>query len=342
MGWLKTYLLVLAVGGGKHLWDLLLLQDLLQELQVRLVLVVAGVGLAEIRNERATARSDELGDGQRGADAHDVLQIQIGLAGVILRGLVVVGAVEEDHGEVLALGVGEQLLLELLEVVVARGLLQVAGEADLATALGVGLVILNFVQRLQTLGGNDSRAVGDIARDDHLGKEVLVHLAGLGAQTAEVGADLSEARGRLDGVDVRCNGLGDGVAQGAQAAHLLSGTHVPLEAGIQQGVGLADTGAELDPIGVLLHVVDAGGREPVAHGADRLVARQQHALHLVVAVEVFPVVLMAGGRHVHGDLLEPFRVALRQGDLEAEGFVGSGVMRVSPSYLLLVYRFICQ
>lgn len=129
------------------------LQDVLEELEVRLVSVVGLVRLGQIRNERASACGDVLRHGERSSNADNILAVEIGFATVGRGSLVIGGSFEGNNSVVLALGVRSDVGSEQLEIGVARRLLEVAAESNLAATLGVRLVV-DLVQALQALRGD--------------------------------------------------------------------------------------------------------------------------------------------------------------------------------------------
>lgn len=330
-------LLVLAVAGGDDLREFVLveLEDALEEVEEGLVVVFGGVWRAVVWDELAAAAGGEFGDWQGGADAEEVLQVEVCFAAVLRRGLVVEAAVEGDHGEVLPRREGGVFLEEFLQVVVARVLLEEAGEGDFAAALGVGHVAEGVVQVGQAAGGDGVLAVVQGAGGDGLED----HTAGLeegwfGSHGGAVGAHAAEACSRLDHVDVLGHGRGHGVLQGAQdagIARVVVGGGVPQEVGVEQRVGLVDGRAEVDPVGVLLVLGDAGGLQPAAHGGSAVITGHEQLLHLAIGAVMVAVVGVAGGRHVQQGLLEAGLVLLFQGNPQADRLVGGGRAIVSPA-----------
>lgn len=337
VSWLVSYLLVFAVRGRDHLRQVLLrqLEDLLQEVQVRLVLVVGRGGLVDVRDEIAQAAGRVLGHGQRRAQAEDVLQIEVGLAAVGGRVLVVAAAVELHDGEVLALGPRRQVALEQGQVGVARVFLQVAGEGDLAAAVRVGGVVADVVEVLQARRRDDlladERLVEAGAQTSPRQRTMGLARQGFRSRVLALRADVAEARGRLDHVDVLGQLVGHGVLESAQATDVRVVADIPAKLRVEQLVGDADRRTEVDPVGVLLDIADAGALQPGDHGVDGLVGRQQQALHLIVRLEVPAVARMARGRHVEHGLLEGVDIVLLQRDLQADGLVVAGSARESPA-----------
>ncbi len=311
------------------------LEDALEEVEEGLVVVLCRVRRAVVWDELAAAAGGEFGDGERGADAEQVLQVEVCFAAVLGRGLVVKAAVEGDDGEVLPDGERVVFLEELLQVVVAGVLLEETGEGDLAAALGVRDVPEGVVQVGQAAWRDGVLAVVQGSRGDGF-KD---HAAGLeegwfGAHRGSVGAHAAEACGRLDHVDVLGHGRRDGVLQGAQDAGIAGvvvGGGIPEKVGVEQRVGLVDGRAEVDPVGVLLVLGDAGGLQPAAHRGRAVVAGHEQLLHLAIGAVVAAIVGVAGGRHVQQGLLEAGLVVLLERNPQADRLVGIGGAIVSPA-----------
>lgn len=107
------------------------------------------------------------------------------------------------------------MLLEPFEIGIPGVFFEVTGEADLATGLGIGLVITDVVELLQTVWCDDGVAVGGVLGQGGCGEECLVGVLRLAAHGGTVRLDLAKASGGLDHVDVRDQGIGDGILQGA-------------------------------------------------------------------------------------------------------------------------------
>lgn len=326
----ESYLLVLAVGGGDHLRQVLVvhLDNVLEEVQVWLIVVVAGVGLVQIRDERGTASSAEFGHRDRRADTHDILQVQVGLAAVCRGVLVVEAAVVLDDSEVLAIGPRSKLLLEQRQVRVPGVLLEIAGERDLIAVVRVGFVVAHGVQVLQTLRGDGAVAVS--GRQSSL-TESLVRSLSLAVQSVAVCMELAEAGRRSNQVNVLDEIVGNRVLQRPKSLDMLHAVDVVLEVGIQQLIGSLHISIEGHPVGILLDVGDTSTLQPLPHSVDRCSARLQHALHLIVGAEVLAVVWVIRTRHLHQGVLETSDIALGEGDLQPDGLVATRCARVVPS-----------
>lgn len=328
-----AYLFVLSIGGRDDLGEVLLveLQHILEELKVRLIAVRVGIRLGQIRNEGTTASGAEFSNGQWSADTKNVLQVQVGLTAIGRGVLIIETAVEGGNGEVLALSPGSKVVLKVLQVSVARVLLQIAGEGDLAARVCIGLVITNVVKLLQTGGGNDRITVRDVLCNDSGSKGGHVQLGGLAVGNGLLGANLAKTGGRLDGVDVRGDRLGDVVLQCSETADVLHIADVPFELGIQEFVRGIDGSTEVDPVGILGKVGHAAVFEPLSNGINGVISGKKHALHLVVGGEVLAVAGVVGIRHLQDGLFEPSSILLREGDLQTNLSVAFRGTRIVPS-----------
>lgn len=307
-------LLVLAVRGRDDLGKVLLreLEHALEELKVGLVGAVRLIGLVEISDPRAASTSAVFSNRQGLGKTKHVLQIQVGLATVVGRGLIVQTAVELDNRKVLTHSLGQDILLKEGKVAVARVLLEVGSKCCLAAALGVGSVV-NLVELLQALGSDRSITVNsDVGRRSELDAEDL-------ALSLVVRADSSETSGRLNEVDVPGNLIWNGVLERAEnLARRALLADEPGKLGSEELVGNTDGGLEGYPVGISLEILDTGGLEPGRDRGNGLLAGHEHALHLLVRLKVLSVLCVRGGGDVHDGLLKACGIALLERDLELE------------------------
>lgn len=258
-----AYLLVLSVRGGDNVRQVLVvhLDDVLQEVQVRLVVVVVRVGLVQVWDKRCATTGAELGDWDRRADADNILQVEVGLAAVGHGVLVIQTTMIFNNSEVLALGVGGDILLKKSKIRIPRILLQVAGESHLVAIGSISLVVTDFVQVFETLRRNGVVAVS--TGRQHGLAELLISSLGLAVQGHAVRVDLAEASGRSDEVDVRDKRVWDRVLQCTQALDMLEAVDIVLEVGFEEVIGLLHGGLEGHPVRILLDVGDSSSLEPV-------------------------------------------------------------------------------
>lgn len=175
-----SYLFVVTIGVGNHLGQsrVGLGEEVLIVLEVRLVLVVGGIRLIGVGNERTTqlassqalsrdqysrfARSDELSHRERMGNSDEQFHIEIRLGQGSRRLILIIdAAVDQLHGKALRGQVKQ--LLELGKVRIRGGFVQEAAEAQLAARRGAGSVVAKVVHLLQA-GQRDEigtgRAVG--------------------------------------------------------------------------------------------------------------------------------------------------------------------------------------
>lgn len=56
---------------------------------------------------------------------------------------------------------------------------------------------------------------------------------------------------------------------------------------------------ECHPVGILVQIRDSRPLKPLLDCIDGLTPREEHTFHLIVTLEVFAIIAVAGRRHAH-------------------------------------------
>ncbi len=254
-----------------------------------------------------------------------------GRTAVVVAGLIIQTAVDQLNRKVETDRIGDQLLLEPLEVVVAGVFFEEGCECNLVVS-GLDGLVVDVVQFAEAVGRDGRLALGRVSREgssrcSRVKLERKPVKYGRAAST-----EVAEAGGGLDQVDMGGNVVRDAVREGAesrgsQAVKVL----VPGELGAQQLVGGAHRGSEGHPV-VLDHGLHGVIVKPASDGGNGVVGRGSVGPQLV-AGHVHAVVGVARGGDVENGLVKgagTVRV-VAEGDAEEDELVWGGGADLFPA-----------
>lgn len=321
--------LVVSVGDGDGLGDLVHGQEVGEELEVRLVVELV---VDRLRGTSASRKVDGwgwVGESESVLDVEICLDFVLGTSSRILQ---VQATVNQDLGEVSTNRIRLVLGQELGKIIVLRVLLEETSESELVAVAAGSTEVLELVESLETVDGdggvasNGVKTIVDISSsadscDARRGGHVLDDCGHLGCWAGELD-------GWRNNVDIFVQSSWETVLE--RASSLLASGRVleDLVLGVKESLDGADSSLNNDPIassgGLGREIV---GVEPLHDLGEGVTRRCKHSLDLVLG-GMSAIAGVVGGSGIEDLLLEGLDVAVLEVDAQLEAQVRVYLRRV--------------